>query len=164
MMANGVNEQSVRRAVWQAYLQIHAAVIQLLEQTLLAEQDLPLLWFDTLERLANTEAGMLRLQELAEDVNLSQSGLTRLLDRMVENGLIERQPCPKDRRGLYAVLTARGHEQLQAARPVYQRVLDEHFLRYLSCDEVNALNKVFTHIVQHEILQKVSLDEPIAAH
>ncbi len=164
MIAHEVSEQSARHAVWHAYLQIHAAVIQLLEQTLLAEQDLPLLWYNTLERLAKADGGMLRLQELADDINLSQSGLTRLLDRMVEGGLIERQPCPKDRRGLYAVLTPLGNERLQAALPVYQRVLDEHFLRYLSCDEVNALNKVFANIVQHEIVQKVSWDEPIATH
>jgi DNA-binding MarR family transcriptional regulator len=164
MMAYEVSDQSARYAVWQAYLQIHAVVIQLLEQTLLAEQDLPLLWYNALERLANAEGGMLRLQELADDVNLSQSGLTRLLDRMIESGLIVRQPCPKDRRGLYAVLTERGSERLQAAQPVYQRVLDEHFLRYLSCDEVQALNKVFANIVQHEIVQKVSLDEPTATH
>lgn len=139
-----------RMAVWQAYLHIHAVVTRRLEAQLQAEQGLPLLWYDTLERLIHAEHKALRLQDLAEAINLSQSGLTRLLDRMVEAGLVERRPCEHDRRGLYAAILPAGEEKLAAARPVYLRVLDEHFLRYLSCDEVQALNKVFTNIVAME--------------
>jgi DNA-binding MarR family transcriptional regulator len=155
-------EQSVRLAVWQAYLQIHAAVIRLLESHLLAEVGIPLLWYDTLDRLSQAEHQSLRLQDLAEAINLSQSGLTRLVDRLVEAGVVERRPCERDRRGLYAAITPLGLEKLAAARPVYLRVLDEHFLRYLSCDEVNALNKVFTNIVAHEVVEHLTGPRPTA--
>ena len=150
MMAHEVGDQDVRLAVWRAYLQIHAAVISLLESHLQREEELPLLWYDTLNRLVSAEHKAIRLQELAEAIHLSQSGLTRLLDRMVEAGLVERRPCEHDRRGLYAAITPAGEAKLDAARPVYLRVLDEHFLRHLSCDEVAALNKVFSHIVRVE--------------
>jgi len=150
MMANEVSDEGARRAVWQAYLQIHAAVIRLLEAELQKQKDLPLLWYDTLEALIQAPQKALRLQDLAEAINLSQSGLTRLLDRMAESGLVERRPCENDRRGLFAAITQAGEEKLVEARPVYQQVLDEHFLHYLSCDEVAALKKVFDNIVQME--------------
>lgn len=150
MNAQPIPDIEARLSVWQAYLHIHAVVTRLLEAQLQAELDLPLLWYDTLERLTQAEHKSLRLQELAEAINLSQSGLTRLLDRMVEAGLVERRPCERDRRGLYAALLPAGEAKLAAARPVYLRVLDEHFLRYLSCDEVQALNKVFANIAAME--------------
>jgi DNA-binding MarR family transcriptional regulator len=161
MLAHAVNDQSARLAVWQAYLQTYAAVIRLLEAHLQTEQGLPLLWYDTLARLSTAPQQLLRLQELAEAVNLSQSGLTRLLDRMVEADLVERRPCKNDRRGLFAALTPAGAAKLAQAKPVYQRVLDEHFLRYLSCDEVAALQKVFTNIVQNESSHEL-LRHPVA--
>jgi DNA-binding MarR family transcriptional regulator len=150
MQSHEVSDAGARLAVWQAYLRIHAAVINLLEARLQAEQGLPLLWYDTLDRLSQAPHQALRLQELAEAINLSQSGLTRLLDRMVEAGLVIRRPCEHDRRGLFAAIEPAGLARLAAAHLVYQRVLDEHFLRYLSCDEVAALNKVFSHIVAME--------------
>jgi DNA-binding MarR family transcriptional regulator len=156
MKAHEVGDRTVRLGVWQAYLQIHAAVIRLLESQLQAEQNLPLLWYDTLECLSRAPHQSLRLQDLAEAINLSQSGLTRLLDRMAEAGLVVRRPCEQDRRGLYAAITPGGLTKLAAAQPVYQRVLDEHFLRYLSCDEVAALHKVFSHIAQMEGAVKTS--------
>jgi DNA-binding MarR family transcriptional regulator len=150
MMANEVGDRTARLAVWQAYLQIHSTMIRLLEEHLEQEEGLPLLWYNALTCLSQAPDHTLRLQELAEAIHMSQSGLTRLLDRMVEMGLIERRPCPQDRRGLYAALTPIGLAKLADAQPVYQRVLEGHFLRYLSCDEVAALNKVFNHIVASE--------------
>jgi DNA-binding MarR family transcriptional regulator len=150
MKANEVNDKDARLAVWQAYLHIYKTVIRLLEAALQEKKGLPLLWYDTLEELVHAPLKSLRLQELAEAINLSQSGLTRLLDRMAESELVERRPCPNDRRGLFATITPAGEELLAQARPVYQQVLDDHFLRYLSCDEVAALDKVFANIVQME--------------
>ena len=143
-------DNQTRLAVWQAYLQTHAAITRLLETALQQQVNLPLLWYDALHALNATPHQALRLQDLATTINMSQSGLTRLLDRMIEEGLVERRPCPQDRRGLFAVITSAGQERLAAARSVYLQVLDEHFLHYLTCEEVQALNKVFTHIAQME--------------
>jgi DNA-binding MarR family transcriptional regulator len=150
MKVNEVNDKDARLAVWQTYLHIYKTVIRLLEAALQEKKDLPLLWYSALEALVHAPLKSLRLQDLAEAISLSQSGLTRLLDRMAENGLVERRPCPNDRRGLFAAITPAGEKLLAEARPVYQQVLDDHFLRYLSCDEVAALNKVFANIVQME--------------
>lgn len=144
------NDGQARLALWQAYLRTHAAIIRRLEAALQAELNLPLLWYDALQQMEGAAYEALRLQDLATAIHMSQSGLTRLLDRMVEEGLVERRPCSQDRRGLYAAITSAGKARLAAARPVYLRVLDEHFLQYLTCEEVRALKKVFDHIDQQE--------------
>jgi DNA-binding MarR family transcriptional regulator len=149
-MNGSTADHQARLAVWQAYLQTHATITRLLENTLQAQAQLPLLWYNALQKLADAPYGALRLQDLAAAIDLSQSGLTRLVDRMVEEGLVERRPCPQDRRGLYAAITAAGQTRLAAARPIYLQVLDEHFLHYLTCAEVQALGKVFAHIAQME--------------
>lgn len=143
-------EQQDRLALWQAYLQTHAAIIHQLEAALQEQANLPLLWYDALYALSRAPHEALRLQDLAAVINMSQSGLTRLLDRMVEDGLVERRPCSQDRRGLFAAITEAGQARLAAAQLIYLKVLDEHFLHYLSCEEVQALNKVFAHITQME--------------
>ncbi|MDQ3250547.1 MAG: MarR family transcriptional regulator [Chloroflexota bacterium] len=140
------NDLTSKMAVWRGYLQTHATLVRLLEAALQKEQGLALIWYDALHHLNGASQWGLRLQELADAINLSQSGLTRLLDRMTEEGLVERRPCSEDRRGLYAVITPMGRTQLAQATPVYQQVLDEHFLHYLSCEEVHALLRVFTNI------------------
>ena len=149
-MAMENDNRQAKMALWRGYLQTHATIIQLLEARLQQELNLPLLWYDTLNHLNNSPHGILRLQDLADAINLSQSGLTRLLDRMAEAALVERKPCPEDRRGLFALITPAGRAKLQQAMPVYLSVLDQHFLRYLSCDEVAALLKVFSHIAEME--------------
>jgi len=144
------DNREAKMALWRGYLQTHATLTRLIEAELQKQLGLPLLWYDALTHLSQaTEWGM-RLQDLADAINLSQSGLTRMLDRMAEERLVERRPCPGDRRGLFAVITPAGRNKLEQAVPVYLSVLDQHFLRYLKCDEVNALLKVFKTIEEHE--------------
>lgn len=149
-MTVGSENREAKLALWQGYLQTHATIVRLLEAELQNELNMPILWYDALKHLNDSERGSLRLQDLADAINLSQSGLTRLLDRMAEVDLVERKPCSEDRRGLYAMITPAGCAKLQQATPVYLRVLDRHFLRYLNCEEVAALLKVFSNIAQME--------------
>ena len=66
--------------------------------------------------------------QLAEEVLLSKSGVTRLIDRLVGDGLVERSTCLSDARGAEAVLTERGLERLRAASKTHLRGIEEHFL------------------------------------
>jgi len=66
---------------------------------------LSLAWWDVMQQLADGPKQGLRMSELADSVLLTRSGITRLVDRMIEAGLIVREPCPGDRRGYYAVIT-----------------------------------------------------------
>jgi DNA-binding MarR family transcriptional regulator len=69
----------------------------------------------------------LRTGALAEEVTLSRTGLTRLVDRVEQAGLLRREPAPEDRRGSYVVITQAGTAMLRRMWPVYEQVLAESF-------------------------------------
>ncbi len=126
-------------AAWRSLLEAHAAVTDLLERELEKERGLALSKFEVLLKLANAPGGRMRMLELAESVLLSKSGLSRLVDRMEEAGLVRRERCPSDRRGAFAVLTDEGGRVLRHAAPVHLRGIQEHFARHLDGDEVRVL-------------------------
>src|SRR5688500_18401607 len=84
--------------------------------------------FEVLLRLGRTPGGRLRMSDLAAQVELSTSGVTRLVDRLEAARLVERKACPTDRRGAYAVITAEGIERLEKAVPGHIEVIDSWFL------------------------------------
>ena len=96
-----------RMAAWMALMQAHAAVVAGLEDKLVKDRGLPLSWHEVLVHLAAAPDGKLRMQDLARSVLLSKSGVTRLVDRMEESGLVERTACASDRRVIYAAITDR---------------------------------------------------------
>ncbi len=126
-------------AAWRAFLRAHATVVDRLDHELQHEQGLALTWYEVLLHLAEAPDNRLRLSALAARLVLSRSGITRLVDRMAEAGLIERQACPTDRRGSFAALTPDGRARLRMAAPVHLRGIDEHFARHLRPDEVDAV-------------------------
>jgi DNA-binding MarR family transcriptional regulator len=75
--------------------------------------------FDVLIRLARSPGSELRMSELAAQTSLTPSGLTRSVDRLVDQGLVVRRVCPEDRRGAFAVLTPAG-------RALMDRIIPEH--------------------------------------
>lgn len=146
-----INEKKI--ATWQAFLQTHNVVLCKLAREMQELQDLPLTWYDVLTNLNDDPRGGLRLQDLAQAIVLSQSGLTRLLDRMEKAGLVERKPCPYDRRGTYAIITPEGKTVLKRAAPVHLQRIEAHFMQYLDDDEVEALHNIFLKILAAETEQ-----------
>lgn len=130
-----------RGRTWRTFLRAHAAVIDRMERELAEKGVLPLGHYDVLLALAEASEGRLRMHELARDVVLSRSGLTRMVDRLEKSGLLCRERCDDDRRGCYAVLTGDGMEALRHARPVYSRGIAEHFGRHLDDEEVRVLDE-----------------------
>jgi DNA-binding MarR family transcriptional regulator len=126
-------------AAWRALLETHAAVTELLAHELVAERGLPLSRYDVLLNLAEAPGGRLRMQELSESVLLSKSGLSRLVDRMEEAGLVRRERCEDDRRGWFTVLTEQGRSALRRAAPIHLRGIQEHFARHLDDEEARVL-------------------------
>ncbi len=88
--------------------------------------------YDVLVQLVEADGGRLRMQDLADRVVFSRSGLTRLVDRMVSEGLVTRERCDDDRRGTFASITAAGRARLRQASGVHLRGVAEHFARHLS--------------------------------
>ena len=132
---------------WHTFLRVHSKVLSALTADMEAEQGIPLTWYYVLFHLNNDYTDKLRLQDLAEAVDLSQSGLTRLLDRMAEAGLVERRPCATDRRGAYAIITSVGKVKLEVATRTYLRGIVEHFMRHLTEQDVEALLNAFNKIL-----------------
>jgi len=100
---------------WARLLQGHAATTRALSASLLAEHGLTLNAYEALFRLSRAEDGRMRRVDLAEQLTLTASGVTRLLDGLEAAGYVERASCPTDRRVVYAVLTDVGRDKLETA-------------------------------------------------
>lgn len=115
------------------------------------EQDtgLPLQWFELLLRLARSPGRHLRMSDLAAQASLTPSGLTRAVDRLAEAGLVERAPCPSDKRGAYAVLTPRGLARLEEALGPHLGHVDEHLTAVLTPREARQLAALLRKVRDH---------------
>ena len=122
--------------MWRDFLRAHGTIVRRLESELLAEQDLPLAFYDVLVQLAEVPDRRLRMTDLAGRVLLSRSGLSRLINRLERDGLVERAPCPGDARGTYAVLTDAGMTRLRAAAPTHLRGIARHMTGHFAADEI----------------------------
>ncbi|WP_374357267.1 MarR family winged helix-turn-helix transcriptional regulator [Chitinimonas sp.] len=117
---------------WPLWLRAQQRVMEDIEAAL-AQAGLPALnWYDVLWNLEQAPEQRLRMAELADELLLSRSNLTRLVDRLEKAGLISRMPCDADRRGYYAVLTPAGQALRESVWPVYRDAIASHFMRHLS--------------------------------
>jgi DNA-binding MarR family transcriptional regulator len=137
-----------RIVVWTMLLEAHATLVDILESELAEVGGLPLTWYDVLVQLEMSEAGRLTMKELSRSVLLSKSGITRLIDRMENAGLIRREACPSDRRVVYARVTPKGKRMFGAAAPVHLRGVHEHFSRHLTADETRAMKSALAKVLQ----------------
>ena len=127
------------RRAWRAFLDAQASILRRLEAELIAEEGMTLAEYDVLFQLAMAGDRRLRMTELSERVRLSRSGLTRLVDRLVNAGLVTRGHCESDRRGTFALLTRAGADRLRRARPVHIRGIRRHFVEKLSPGQLEAV-------------------------
>jgi len=138
-----------RLTAWRGFITAHAHVLANLSRELQDEEALPLTWYDVLVQLSEAEEHRLRMQDLAGRVLLSQSGLTRLVDRMEDAGLVERVRCSEDGRGLNAQLTPAGLETLRRTYPTHLRGVREWFADLLTDDEAATLAEALQRIATH---------------
>jgi DNA-binding MarR family transcriptional regulator len=132
---------------WRVFLRAHAQITRKLEADLLAEHDLPLASYDVLLQLAESPGRRLRMTELADRVLLSRSGLTRLVDRLERERLVERAACPNDARGTHAVLTDAGLDRLRSAAPTHLRGISEHVTSRLTHEELGQLRELMLKLM-----------------
>ena len=126
-------------AAWRGFLRLHAALVRELDRELEREHGLPLSHYEVLLYLDNAPGNRLRMSELASSVLLSQSGITRLVDRLEREGLVVREACPEDRRGLNARLTDAGRRRLADARPTHLAGIHARFLSHLDDGDLRDL-------------------------
>lgn len=135
-------------AAWRSFLRAHAALTGRLERDLAEAGGISLSEYDVLLNLAGGPPEGLRPSDLAERVLLTRSGLTRLVDRLVELGHVERRSCPTDRRGQLLVLTVRGRAALRAAAPVHLGGVARGFVAVLSPGELARFGRLAERIAQ----------------
>ena len=145
MPSTGRTLDEEQLAAWRAFLRAHSTMLRRIGRDL-EEADLPPLpWYDVLAALRDAKGRRLRQVELAERVLLSNSGLSRLVDRIEQAGLVRRVSCPTDRRSFHVELTDSGAEMLERMWPVYMRGIAEDFLPALganSCEIRQSLEAV----------------------
>jgi DNA-binding MarR family transcriptional regulator len=139
-----LSEEELR--AWRGLLRAHATLAKRLDAALEGAHGLPMTSYEVLHNLEDADGGRMRMCDLAEQVQLSRSGLTRLVDRLERETLLERCSCEHDARGAYACLTDSGRERLRAARVTHLAVVREHFLSRFSEEELGALAELWDRI------------------
>ena len=123
---------------WLNFLNAHTDLTRRLDAELEASRRISLAEHTVLQQLV-MGGGHLRMSDLADTVLLSPSGVSRLVDRLVVDGLLERQPCGVDGRAVYAAITERGRGLLTEAQPTYSAALRRLFVGQYTADEYELL-------------------------
>jgi DNA-binding MarR family transcriptional regulator len=112
---------------WHALMTRYHRTACVLDRELQAQHDLSVSEFEILQQLvsAGDGCGSVRMQELAHEVHLSQSALSRLISRLERDGLVGRAACTQDRRSVFVSITDAGRDRFLAARPTQRAVLRE---------------------------------------
>lgn len=134
---------------WVGLLHAHATMVKQLDAELLTAHGLSLSAFEVLWRLATAERGRMRMTELAELVLLSPSGLSRLVDRLESEGMIERIACPTDGRAINATITEAGRARLSASEATHFEGVRRQFLAHFSEAEVGQLGEFWLRLAPH---------------
>jgi DNA-binding MarR family transcriptional regulator len=124
---------------WGALARTHAAVSQRLQEALAQGDYPPLPWYEVLAAVAEAPDQRMRMGDLAEALVITRGGLTKLVDRLVKAGLLERTFCETDRRVSYATLMPAGRELLAEMRPVVIAELKVAFAANLSVRQAKEL-------------------------
>jgi DNA-binding MarR family transcriptional regulator len=120
---------------WRVFIQSHARLLHRLDEELQAAHGMSLAEYDALLQLVNAPDRRLRMSALADRVLLSRSGITRLVDRLVADGTLERSACPTDARGSMATITPQGVSRLRAASKTHLEGVRRYFLDVVSAEE-----------------------------
>jgi DNA-binding MarR family transcriptional regulator len=135
-------------AAWRGMLEVHARVTQALDAQMRAEHAMSVSSYEVLMFLAAATDRRLRMSEIAAQVLLSRSGLTRLVDRLVEQGYVTRCADDTDGRGLYAELTDTGLEKFDAARLTHREGVRQFFLDRLTPTDQIALGDIWHRLMK----------------
>ena len=131
-----------RVTLWGLFLEVHDALIRRIGRDLYEEVGIPGPWLEVLLRIGRTPGQAVRMTRLAEMVLFTSGGFTKLADRMVAAGLIQREPCPGDRRAHLAVLTPEGRRLLDRALAVHVPSLQRHLVDNLEPEQRDQLEAI----------------------
>ena len=131
---------------WRSYLQSHATILRALDAELVAEQGMTTRDYEVMLYLAQAPDRKLPMSALAESTMLTRSGITRLIDGLVDSGLIERVSCKSDARVSYAHLTDTGYEKLRDAGCTHVASIRRLFLEHFTPEETDVLATLLSRL------------------
>ena len=134
-------KQNPHGEAWGALTRTHAAIVQRLQEMLAAADFPPLPWYEVLAAVAEAPDQRMKMGDLAEALVITRGGLTKLVDRLVKAGLLERTFCETDRRVSYATLTSAGSDLLAEMRPAVIAELVVAFSANLSVAQAKDLRR-----------------------
>ena len=143
-----VSPRDPRLAGWRSFLTAYSMITRQLDEELREETGLSLFEYAALLQLAEAEDRRLRMSELALGIVLTRSGVTRLVDRLERDGLVERGQCADDGRGSEAVLTQQGLERLRAASKVHLRGIDDYYFSQVSEADQTVVSRAMEDVVE----------------
>jgi DNA-binding MarR family transcriptional regulator len=124
---------------WRRFLRAHAYITRRLDADLHAAHDMTLSDYEVLLHLSRAPDRKMRMSELAAQVLLTRSGMTRLVQGLEKGGLVERVSCPMDGRGSYAQLTDAGRAQLEIAAATHLQGVRELFVAAMTAEKLDEL-------------------------
>ncbi len=131
---------------WRGYLQSHAAIVRELDAELIAAHGMTARDYEVLLYLAQSDDRRLPMSALAQRTMLTRSGITRLVDGLVGQRLIERSACPSDARISYACLTDGGYEKLRNAGCTHVAGIERLFLAHFTPEELEQLSALLRRL------------------
>lgn len=126
-------------------VEAYSTLDQQLGRSLEEQAGIPHTWFEVLLRISRADAGRISMGALAQQVALTTGGITRLLDRMIAAGLVQRVPCPTDRRVQFAALTTQGRAKLDQAAKGHAANLRQAFAGF-TADDLRALDHLLDQL------------------
>jgi DNA-binding MarR family transcriptional regulator len=133
---------------WRLYFESALALLDVLDAELQQVVGIPQRWYDVLVHLEESPQGV-PMNELADRILYSKSGLTRVVDQMEEAGLVRRARLEHDRRTIPIVLTDNGTKTLQHARRHHRDGIQRHFSQHLSNADIRALTRALEKVSTH---------------
>jgi DNA-binding MarR family transcriptional regulator len=138
--------EGVALEAWRSFLQSHATILRGLDAELVADHGLTARDYEVLLYLAQAADRKLPMSALSESTMLTRSGITRLVDGLVQSGLVERVACSNDARVSYARLTDDGYEKLREAGASHVASIHKLFLEHFSAEETALLAKLLSRL------------------
>jgi DNA-binding MarR family transcriptional regulator len=127
---------------WRAFMATSQLVNEELDRQLQRESGMPHTYYAVLVKLSEAPDRMLRMSELATELNSSQSRLSHAVARLEERGWVRRRPCAADKRVSWAFLTDEGFSALAAAAPGHTEAVRRSFLDRLTPEQVRQLGEI----------------------
>ena len=132
--------------VWARLIRTEHRLLERVEVDLKVAGLPPLVWYDVVLELSRAPDGRLRHRDLQARVLLAKYNLSRLIDRMIGDGLVARLPVAEDARGAYIAITAAGRQLQKRMWPVYGRSIARHFAAHLDAADLTELDRILAKL------------------